>query len=404
MKGRMSKRMAGLLALMVIASILMSCTPAATPTAAPAAPAASSGQQPAAQSAKPTGDPIKVALIGPQSGTNAVLGEWTKKAVTLAIEEKNAAGGIKGRPIQLVVYDDEADPTKSVNLAQKVATEDKVLAAFATQNSSTTLADVPIFAQYKIPHITDGINPDITKKGSAYIFRNCPVTSYYNDSLIDAMVKKGFKKPVMIADNAAYGKGEGDAMEAALKRNNVQSLGRETHGIDDKDFTGQLTKLLQKSPDILLIGSSEIAAGLIAKQARQLGFKGQIAGGAAVGTPKFIETAGNDVAEGVYFANPYPNNDINDTTKAFAKKYAARWNGDVAESHVAKAYDGAQMLFMAMEKANPLTGENIAAEMHKICGYKGLQGEFCFDATGEGLKSVTLGVIKGGKMLTWDGK
>jgi branched-chain amino acid transport system substrate-binding protein len=103
--------------------------------------------------------------------TTASLGDYMKKGVTLAVEQKNAAGGIQGCQIQLVVYDDEGDPTKSTGLAQKVATEDEVMAVWATTNSSTALSDLPIFEQYKIPQMTNGTNVDITRQGSAYIFR-----------------------------------------------------------------------------------------------------------------------------------------------------------------------------------------------------------------------------------------
>jgi len=378
------------------APLLSACgtpQPAAGPTAAP---------QPAATK---SAEPIKVAIIGAMSGTNAVLGDWMKKGVTLAVEEKNAAGGICGRQIQLVIYDDEADPTKSVNLAQKVATEDKVVAAWATTNSTSALADIPIFKQYKIVQITNGTNVDITNKGSEYVFRSCPAGPAYEIPLVDFLVtKKGFKKFALITDTSAYGKGEADYQTAALKAHGLEPLARESYGIDDKDFTGQLTKILQTQPEVLLFGGSEIASGLIAKQARQLGFKGQMAGGPAIGTPKFIETAGADIVEGVFFTGAYPTNDLNDMTRAFAKRYAARWNGEEAEIHGANTYDGTQMLMMAMEKACPnLTGEAIAAAFHTICGYKGLQGEFCVQPNGETLTKTLLGVIKGGKLTLYEG-
>ncbi len=389
-----------LVALGILLAACTTPTPAPQPTSAPAQPAATTAPaQPAAPTAaaQPAGEPIKVAIIGAFSGTNAVLGDWMKKGVTLAIEQKNAAGGIKGRPIQIVTYDDEADPTKSVNLAQKVATEDKVMAAWATTNSTSALADIPIFAQYKIPQFTNGTNVDITNKGSAYIFRATPAGPSFEDTLVDFLIKKGSKKFAIIADTSAYGKGEGDYQDAALKRNNLQATTREAFGIDDKDFTGQLTKILQTQPDVLLLGSSEVASGLITKQARQLGFKGQIAGGAAVGTPKFIETAGADIAEGVIFTTPYLPNDSDPISKAFTTAYKARWNED-PEFHGANTYDATQLLLIAMDKANPLTPENVAAEMHKIQGYKGLQGTFNVTAKGETISGTLVGIVKGGKL------
>ncbi len=387
--------------------LLNACQPAAAPTAAPAQPTAAPAQPtaaPAQPTAAATGEPIKIAIIGAMSGTNAVLGAWMKKGVTLAVDEKNAAGGIQGRQISIVVYDDEADPTKSVNLAKKVATEDQVVAAWATTNSSSALADIPIFAQYKIVQITNGTNVDITNKGSAYIFRACPAGPAYETPLVDFLVKtKKFTKFAIITDTSAYGKGEADYQTAALKANNLEPLARESYDINDKDFTGQLTKILATQPEVLLFGGSEVASGLIAKQARALGFKGQMAGGSAIATPKFAETGGADIVEGVFATAPYLTNDLNDKTKAFAAKYKAKWNED-AEVHGANTYDGTQMLMLAMEKAAPnFTGEAIAAAFHTICNYEGLQGTFCVKDNGETIDKTQLGIWQNGKLSPYTG-
>ena len=391
-------RLKGLYVLLVIGLLLASCAPQATPTEAPAtqAPATQAPATVAPAATPACAQPVKIAIVGAMSGTNAVLGDWMKKGVTLAVEQKNAAGGVHGCQVEIVIYDDEADPTKSVGLAQKVATEDKVMAAWATTNSSSALADIPVFQQYKIPQLTNGTNVTITQKGSPFIFRANPAGPAYEDPLVDYLVKQGKTKFAIIGDNAAYGKGETTYQTAALKRNNLDPLDVEEFGIDDKDFTGQLTKIFQSDPEVLLLAASEVAGGLVAKQARQLGFTGIIAGGSAMGTPKFIETAA-DAAEGVYFTSPYPGNNANDQTRTFAAAYKARW-GDDPEVHGANTYDGTNMLLMAMDKADPLTPENVAAEMHKICGYKALQGEFCYDQNGEGIKLTNLGIIKGGQL------
>lgn len=390
-------------AMLVLGFLLASCTPqAAATTEAPAATTEPAATAATTEQATPEAteaacaEPIKVGMIAAMSGTNAVLGDWMKKGVTLAIEEKNAAGGVQGCQVELVIYDDEADPTKSVGLAQKVATEDKVMAAWATTNSTSALADIPVFQQYKIPQLTNGTNVKITQSGSAYIFRVNPAGPAYEDPLVDYLVAQKYTKFAIIGDNSAYGKGETAYQVAALERNKLKAVATEEYGIDDKDFTGQLTKIMQTQPDVLLLAASEVAGGLIAKQARQLGFKGVIAGGSAMGTPKFVETAGS-AGEGVFFTSPYPGNDANDKTRAFAAAYNKRW-GEDPEVHGANTYDGMNMLLLAMEKASPLTPENVAAEMHKICDYEALQGTFCYDETGEGIKSTFLGVIKDGEL------
>src|SRR5512140_1306985 len=204
--------------LIVLGLFLASCAPAAVTTQAPVPTQPPAATQPPATQA--CAQPIKIAIIGAMTGTNAILGDYMKKGVTLAVEQKNAKGGIHGCQIEVVIYDDAADPTTSVGLAQKVATEDKVMAAWATTNSSSALADIPIFQQYKIAQFTFGTNVTITQKGSPYIFRSCPAGPAYEDPLVDYLVKeKKFTKFAIIGDNSAYGKGETDYQTAALKRN-----------------------------------------------------------------------------------------------------------------------------------------------------------------------------------------
>ena len=397
--------------LLILGLMLSACAPAATPTQAPPqakteAPAITEAPTEVATEA-PTEAPVvceqqvKIGIIGAMSGTTASLGDYMKKGVTLAVEQKNAEGGIQGCQIQLVIYDDEADPTKSTGLAQKVATEDEVMAVWATTNSSTALSDLPIFEQYKIPQMTNGTNVDITRQGSAYIFRAGPAGPAFENSLINHLVKKeGYTKFAIIGDNTAYGKGESAYQIDALKANNLEALAVEEHGVDDKDFTGQLTKIIGTQPEVLLLASSEVAGGLIAKQARQLGFEGTIAGGVAMGSAKFLETAG-DAAEGVYFTAAYPGNEANDQTKAFAAAFKARW-GIEPEFHNANTYDLTQVLFIAMENAHPLTPENVAAEMHKVCDYQSLQGKMCIGETGESLTTSLVGVIKNGQLTYFE--
>jgi branched-chain amino acid transport system substrate-binding protein len=383
--------------LLALGLLLTACAPQATPTAAPATQAPVATQaMPATTATAACAQPIKIAIIGAMTGTNASLGNWMVQGVTLAVEQKNAAGGVQGCPVQIITYDDQANPTTSVGLAQKVATEDKVIAAWATTNSSSALADIPIFQQYKIPQLTNGTNVTITQQGSAYIFRVNPAGPAYEVPVVNYLVKQGKTKFAIIGDNSAYGVGETKYQTDALKADNLTPLDTESYGIDDKDFTGQLTKIMQTQPEVLLLASSEVAAGLIAKQARQLGFTGIIGGGSGLASPVFISSAGSS-AEGAYFTSPYPGNGANDATRAFAAAYKARWGVD-PEVHGANTYDGTNMLLMAMENAHPLTPDNVAAEMHKICNYQGLQGTFCYGSTGEGINSTNLGVVKNGQL------
>ena len=393
--------------LTIVCMALVACGPQATPTPEPVAeaePAEAVEAEPAeAEEAEPAGDPIKIGWISPRSGAAAINGEWDERGVIIAFEEKNAAGGIHGRPLVLIQEDDEADPSKAVNLAKKLITQEGIVAAFACTNSTPSLAVVPVFEEYKVPHITAALNQEITERGSEFVFRNTPPGPAWEDAIVDFMVSQGYTKFALLADTTAFGRGEADHQEAALARHGIEPLAREFCNLEDKDFTGQVTKILRTDPEVILLGAPVVGSGLIAKQARQLGFTGLFAGGAPVANGKFLEVAG-DAAEGLYYSCSHISNDLNDETRAFAAKYKERWDAE-AECHGVRAYDGANILILALERAYPnITGETVAAELHKVCGYQGLQGEFCYDEHGEGIFSVQIGIVKDGKLTEYDGE
>jgi branched-chain amino acid transport system substrate-binding protein len=347
---------------------------------------------------QPNQEPIKLGWIGALSGTNAILGQWDTHGIELVIDEVNALGGVcGGRKLQLVKYDDAADPTKSVAFAQKLSGQDQVLLAFATTNSNTALADLPVFAKNQVPQMTQASSADLTARSSSYIFRYTSVGAVFEFTVVDYLVKKGLSKFAIISDSSTYGKGQGDYEQAALRKNSLESLTRETYNIDDTDFTQQLTRIAATNPQVLLIAGSENAAGLIARQARKLGFTGQIAGGPALGTPTFIQVAGA-AAEGVIFSSPYIDNSINEQTRDFARRYQAKW-GYEPEQHGVKGYDGAMIAIEAIKRScNNLTRKEITTQLHAIKDFQGLQGVFSYQDNGEGISQAQIGIVKNGQL------
>ena len=343
--------------------------------------------------------PIEVGWIGPLSGVNAILGHWDTQGIELAIDGQNAKGGIHGRQIHLDKLDDAADPTQSINDAQRLITQNHIVACFCTPNSGTTLAIEPLLTRNKIVQYTPGLAGNLTAKGSSYIFRDTPVGLAFENTLVTFLAQqKQFKSFAIITDTTDYGQGEATYQTQTLQKFGLTPLTIQKYGANDTDFTGQLDAIIAKHPQVLLFGGSEVASGLIAKQARRLGFTGQLAGGAAIGTPKFIQVAGTDIANGTYFSSAYINNDKNDQTKTFATAYQAKWH-EAPEGHGAKAYDGAQLLIQALNTAYPnITGDAISTAMHNIRNFQGLQGSVNYDTTGEGFHDTSVGVIKNGQL------
>ena len=128
-----------------------------------------------------------------------------------------------------------------------------------------------------------------------------------------------------------------------------------------------------------------------------MGITATLLGGAPMGTDVFLNTAGVEAVEGAIFATPYPTNDENDATRAFAAAYQTAY-GEAAEYHGAKAYDGAQILIQALRDSNGATGIELADAIRAV-RYRGLLGAFAFDETGVGIHQTRVATVSAGKVV-----
>ncbi|HYQ68267.1 ABC transporter substrate-binding protein [Actinophytocola sp.] len=342
------------------------------------------------------GGPFKIAVVNAQSGQLSSLGQWEWKGAKLAADQWNAKGGINGRKIELELFDDQGDPTVGTNVARKIASEGFV-AMIGTAESAVTVAMIPILQQSKIPNITSGQSPAIAATKSPFAFYNGPTSNTYDETLAKYLVDdKGLKKIALISNNGSYGKGERDAFTKALASRGVTPVDDQVVTTDQKDFSAALTSIRQKEPDVLFVGSEEVEAGLIVKQAKELGINATIAGAAPMGTPVYLQTAGEANAEGTVVSSPYLSNDTDDASKAFAKAYQ-KAHGEAAELHGAKAHDGANIIFTALKNSKGATGQKLADAI-RATKYAGLLGDFTFDESGVGIHATSIGVISSGKL------
>lgn len=340
--------------------------------------------------------PIKIALVDAQSGQLSSLGAWELKGTQLAVDQWNQKGGIDGRKIELTVMDDAGDPTTGTNLARKV-TSGGYVAMFGTAESAVTQAMNPVLEQAKIPSITSGQSPAIADLGSEYQFFNGPTSVTYDETLAKYLVDtKGYKSIAMISNNGGYGTGEHDAFLDALDSRDLQPTDDKVVTVDQKDFSSVLTSLRSKNPEVLFIGTEEVEAGLIAKQARELGIDAVFAGAAPLATPVYIQTAGAQNAEGSIASTPYLSNDATPESQDFAAAYKEAY-GEDAELHGAKAYDGANIFLTALKATGAKGGADLADEI-RATKYQGLLGNFEYDDTGVGIHATQIGVIQGGKL------
>ncbi|MCX7793679.1 MAG: branched-chain amino acid ABC transporter substrate-binding protein [Thermodesulfovibrionales bacterium] len=327
-------------------------------------------------------DTITVAIAGPMSGPEAKMGADFRNAVTLAVEEWNAKGGVLGKKINLLVGDDQSDPKQAVSVANKFVTQG-VVAVIGHFNSSCSIPASDIYHRADIPMITPAsTNPQLTERGYKNVFRICGRDDQQGMVAAEFIKRKlGLKKIAIIHDRTTYGQGLADEVKKVLEGYaQIVYYGGITKG--EQDFKPVLTAIKEKKPDIIYFGGIYPEAGLIIKQAREIGIKAIFMSGDGTIDPKFIEIAG-PAAEGTYLTFGQDPEKL-PTAKEFLKKYRERF-GEPGPYSI-YAYDATNVLLTAIREAGTTDGKMISQKLHEL-EFKGALGDIKFDEKGDVVKS-----------------
>ena len=339
---------------------------------------------------------IKIGGVAPATGEAATFGASTKNGFDMAIAEWNAKGGVLGKQVKMSFADDKGDPAEAATVWTKLIEQDKVCAIVGTVMSKCSLAGAPISQASKIPMIsTSSTNPKVTLVGN-YIFRVCFIDPF------QGTVGAKFAFEDLKAKTAAcifdvgndYTKGLSEFFKAKFTALGGQVVGYEGHATGTTDFKAQLTKVLAASPDVLYVSDYYNDVALIAKQARELGFKGPMLGGDGWDSPKLMEVGGSAV-EGCYFTNHYSQDDTSPIVQEFVKNYKAKYNA-TPDALAALAYDSTYIMLDAIQRAGSTDGEKIKNAL-VATDLKTVTGQVKFDDHRNPVKSAVIIEIKGGK-------
>ena len=344
------------------------------------------------------GKEIRIGGVGPLTGEAATFGVSTKNGYDMAVAEWNAKGGVLGKQVKLTFADDKGDPAEGATVFTKLIEQDKSVAIIGTVMSKVSLAGAPICQNAKIPMIaTSSTNPKVTEVGD-YIFRACFIDPF------QGTVGAKFAFEDLKAKTAAcifdvgndYTKGLSEFFKAKFTALGGQVVGYEGHATGTTDFKAQLTKVLAAKPDVLYVSDYYNDVALIAKQARELGFKGPMLGGDGWDSPKLMEVGGAAV-EGCYFTNHYSQDDTSPIVTEFVKNYKAKYNA-VPDALAALGYDSTYIMLDAIQRAGSTDGDKIREAMAKE-DFTGVTGQVKFDGDRNPVKSAVIIEIKGGKQV-----
>ncbi|MGB9866645.1 MAG: ABC transporter substrate-binding protein [Bacillota bacterium] len=385
---KFSRKLAVLMVILLVAAMLAGCA-----------------QQQAAKKEEPKKEEPKkeepkelvIGVIAPLTGDVATFGESTKNAVLLAAEQVNAKGGLLGKKVVIKVEDDRNQPQDSAAAAQKLITQDKVVAIIGSVASKCTLAAAPIAQENKIPIISGtSTNEKVTQVGD-YVFRACFIDPFQGA----VMARFAFNN--LKAKTAAclfdvtndYPKGLAEEFKKEFEKLGGKVVEFQTYNYGDQDFKPQLTKIKSKNPDVLFLSDYYNTVGLIAKQARELGIKSVFLGGDGWDSPDLVKIGGKAV-EGGYFSNHYSPESTVPEAVEFLNAYKAKYNKE-PDALAALAYDAALILFDAIKRAGSTEGPKIRDALAATKDFKAVSGTITFDQNRNPIKSAAIITIKDGK-------
>ncbi|MCP3104578.1 ABC transporter substrate-binding protein [Myxococcus sp. K15C18031901] len=368
---------------------------ASDPKGAQAAGAPSPG---GAQAAAPTDkDVILVGEVGSLTGSEATFGVSARNGIELALDEANAAGGVKGRKVLVRVYDSQGRPEEGAQAATRLITQDKVVAILGEAASSVSMAMAEKAQAGKVPMITPtSTSAEVTKKGD-YIFRVCFIDEFQG-LVMAKFARENLKlsKVALLRDNkSAFSMGLADVFKDRFEAFGGKVVADESYSKGDTDFRAQLTALKQVKPEAVFVPGYYTDVGIIARQAREVGLKVPLLGGDGWDSDKLFELGGSAL-EGSYFSNHYSPGNPDPVLQAFLTRYKARY-GTVPDSVAALAYDAARVLVEAMKRAPDVSGPALRDAIAQTKDFPGVAGRITLDANRDAVKEAVVLKVADGK-------
>jgi branched-chain amino acid transport system substrate-binding protein len=351
-----------------------------------------------AAEAKPAdADAIVIGEVGSLTGSEAAFGISTRNGIELAVDEANAAGGVKGRKLKVIVYDDQSKPEEAGSSVARLLGQDHAQIILGEVASTNSLAMAPKAQEAQVPMISpSSTNPKVTEVGD-YIFRVCfidPFQGYVMAKYAKEDLK--FSKVAILTDKkSAYSDGLTEVFSRKFAEMGGKIVGVEAYSKGDTDFRAQLTNIKKLKAEGLYVPGYYQDVAIIAEQARELGIKVTMMGGDGWDSAKLFELGGSAV-DGSYVSNHYSADDPSPRVQDFIKRYNERFK-TVPDSLAALGYDSARVAIDAMQRVKELTGPALRDEIAKTKDFPGVAGTITLDDKRNPVKPAVVLKIEGGK-------
>lgn len=345
---------------------------------------------------------IVIGINAPMTGDIPKVGEGTKFAAQMWLEDIKAAGGLevggKKYPVEIVVEDNESKAESAVKVNTKMITEDEVLVIVGPQSSKQAIPAGEIANNYGTPMISPwSTNPDTTKD-RPFVFRGCFLDPFQGPVLANFIKEEfGYTKAAVLYDVASdYPKGLAEFFKEAWEKINGAGsvIAYESFTTRDADFSSQLTKIIRSGAEVLFTPQYYNEVALIVQQAHELGWKKPIVGSDSWGSAETVELCGKD-CYGLFFSTHYASAGAKGATKKFIDRYKEKY-GYVPDDVAALTWDSLRIVQKAIESAGKLTGKiekdrkAVRDALAKIKQFSGITGTMTFTEEGDPIKCAVI--------------
>ena len=339
-------------------------------------------------------DSVKIGFNVPLTGFAAADGKSALNGAKLAVKQANQAGGINGKMIELVVYDDQASPKQAVPISNKLIEKDKVVAAISGSYSGATRAAAGVFQSAEIPYISAyAVHPEITKAGN-YVFRTSfmgEVQGRAGAKLIGATLQR--KRVVLITLKNDFGKSLAAGFKEAAGQFNLQIVNEYEYSIKDRQFGPIVAKVKADAPEAIYATGYFFTAGPLVSQLRAAGITVPVIGQEGYDSEQFIKIAGK-ASEGTIITTSLDRDSNSSETRSFISEFEAM-AGHKVDMVAASGHTAMKVLVAAMKKAgttSPSAIRNAIAQTNLVAS----TGSISFNDLGEVQKNVQVQVVRGG--------
>ena len=341
-------------------------------------------------------EPIKIGFFAPiTSAAASADGESAKNSVELAVKIVNDAGGINGRPVELVIYDDALDTSQATSIAEKLTTKDGVVAAVSGSYSGPTRVAAPIFQAAGIPLVSAyAVHPDVVNAGDFVFSQSFPGSVQGRGAGYAAVDVLGAKTVSIVAVDLDFGTEQAAAFKAYAESKGVQILSEDYVAMADNEFASIVTKIKGLNPDLIYMPNYYGHASEVLKQCSVQGVDAIVLGSEGADSWQFLDTAG-EYAEGFIITTNMNRDSEDAAVQEYIKLYTETYNM-VPGMVGASAYDAMQILCEAIKAA----GTEPEAIKTAIAGMKDIDtvtGKlFYYNEAGSAVKPVQLQQVKDG--------